>query len=199
MEKFKVFGEWETDGIKVYDPGLAPYINLDPKLLPRSHGRLAKKRFGKSKVHIVERLINKVLVSGHKGKKHWRTSGRNVGKYHKAYNLVKKAFKLIEQRTKKNPVEVLVRAIENSAPREETTTIEYGGVRYPKAVDCSPQRRVDLALRWLAQGAYQSSSSSKRRIHEALAEEIILASKNDSKSFAISKKIEVERQALASR
>ncbi|MCW1300940.1 MAG: 30S ribosomal protein S7 [Candidatus Nanoarchaeia archaeon] len=195
----KLFDRWECNGIKVNDPGLAPYINLDPKLLPRSHGRLAKKRFGKSKVHIVERLINKLLVSGHKGKKHWRTSGRNVGKFYLGYRIVKKAFELIEKKTSMNPVEVLVRAIENSAPREETTTIEYGGVRYPKAVDCSPQRRIDLALRWIAQGAYNAAVTSKKKISEALADELILASKNDLKSFSVSKKIEVERQALASR
>lgn len=195
----KLFDRWECDGIKVSDPGLAPYINLDPKLMPRSHGRLAKKRFGKSKVHVVERLINKLLVSGHKGKKHWRTSGRNTGKFYLGYRIVKKAFELIEKKTSMNPVEVLVRAIENSAPREETTTIEYGGVRYPKAVDCSPQRRIDLALRWIAQGAYNAVVTSKKKIHEALADELILASKNDLKSFSVSKKIEVERQALASR
>ena len=106
---------------------------------------------------------------------------------------------LIEKQTKSNPVEIFVRAIENAAPREEITTIEYGGARYPKAVEMAPQRRVDYALRLMTQGAYQASFGKKKSIVDALANEIIKANKMDQTSAAISKKLELERQADASR
>ena len=193
----KLFGKWENKA-EINDPGLIKYINLRDIYIPHSHGRNAKYRFGKSKMHIVERLINKLTIVGHKGKKHWRTSEFKTGKKVMAMDIVKNAFEIIEKRTKKNPIEVLVKAIENSAPREEVTTIEIGGVRVPKQVDISPQRRVDLALRWITQGAYQNSVNNIR-IEKALADEIINAYENNNKSFAVSKKTEVERQAAASK
>ena len=193
----KLFGKWENKA-EISDPGLAKYINIKDIYVPHSHGRAAKYRFGKSKMHIVERLINKITIVGHKGKKHWRTSEFKTGKKFMATDIIKNAFEIIEKRTKRNPIEVLVKAVENSAPREEVTTIEVGGVRVPKQVDISPQRRVDLALRWITQGAYQKSVKNVK-IEKALAEEIINAYENNNKSFAISKKIEVERQAAASK
>jgi small subunit ribosomal protein S7 len=72
------------------------------------------------------------MVTGHKGKKHKVSSGHNTGKAQQAYMIVKDAFEIIEQKTKQNPVAVLVKAVENGAPREEIVTIEYGGARYPK-------------------------------------------------------------------
>ncbi len=195
----KLFGKWDTSGIVVNDPGLVRYINLKPVIVPKSNGRFQNVKFWKSKQHIVERLMGKIPVSGHKGKKHWWTSGEQLGQGHTLFFIVKRALEVIERRTKSNPVEVLVRAIENAAPREEVITITYGGVRHPKAVDCAPQRRVDLALRWMAQGAFASAHKSKRRIWDTLADEIINAFNNDRKSVAITKKFETERQAAASR
>jgi len=153
----------------------------------------------KSKQHIIERLIGRLPVSGHKGKKHYWTSGEQIGSGHTLFNIMFRTLDEIERKTKKNPVEVVVRAIENSSPREEVTTVQYGGIKHPKAVDCAPQRRVDLSLRWMTQGAFQASNKSKRRIWSALADEIIAAANNDKKSNAVSKKFEVERQAAASR
>ncbi|MEM4245038.1 MAG: 30S ribosomal protein S7 [Candidatus Nanoarchaeia archaeon] len=195
----KVFNKWETEGIKVTDPGLQNYINLEPIIIPRTGGRNVKSQFGKSKNNIVERLMNKLMVPGHRGKKHRITSGRCGGKAIRAYNIVEKAFKIIEQQTKKNPVEVFVKAIENAAPREEINTIEYGGAVYPQPVEMSPQRRVDFALRLMTQGAYQKSFNTKRKIEETLADEIIKAYNADNKSVAIAKKLELERQTDASR
>ncbi len=195
----KVFNKWDTEGIKVTDPGLQNYINLEPIIVPRTGGRNVKSQFGKSKNNIVERLMNKLMVPGHRGKKHRITSGRCGGKAVKAYKIVEKAFKIIEQQTKKNPIEVFVKAIENAAPREEINTIEYGGAVYPQPVEMSPQRRVDYALRLMTQGAYQKSFNTKKRIEETLADEIIRAYNNDNKSVAIAKKLELERQTDASR
>lgn len=195
----KAFGVWDTEGIKVVDAGLVDYITLEPKIVPRTGARYAGNRFHKSKVFIVERMINKVMVPGHKSKKHFKTSYHITGKANEAYKIVKSAFVKIENQLKENPIKVFVQAVENAAPREEIITIEYGGARYPKAVECAPQRRVDIALRYFAQGSYQKSFNSKKSIIDCLADEIVNAYRLSSNSLAISKKLEIERQADASR
>jgi len=197
-QRILLFNRYDSN-IIVRDRGLRRYINLTPVILPRTAGKHNNKRFGKSKMHIVERLITKVGITGHRGKKHKRSSGKNVGKYSLATKIVKEAMQIIEEKTKKNPIEVIVRAIENSAPMQETTVIEYGGARHPKCVDVSPQRRVDLALRWITQSSYQACGGKKLSFVRALANELILASEGDQKSAAVNKRIEVERQAKASR
>ncbi len=187
-KEIKLFGKWSWEGVEVRDPGLKRYICLKPVFLPHSGGRHAKRRFGKANVNIVERLMNRLMQPG-----------RNAGKKHLAYNIVKRAFDIIYLKTRQNPIQVLVRAIENAAPREETTRIAYGGIVYHEAVDVAPQRRVDLALRFLTEGARQKAFRSAIPIEEALAEEIILAANNDPKSYAIRQKDEIERIAAASR
>ncbi|MBW2968856.1 30S ribosomal protein S7 [Candidatus Woesearchaeota archaeon] len=193
------FNKWSTQGIKIEDPGLIDYINLQSRLVPKTGAKYAGKRFHKSKTFIVERLMNKLAVPGHKGKKHFRTSGPCSGKAVSVYKIVEKALQIIEKKTNENPIKVLAKAIENSAPREEIVTIEYGGARYPKAVECAPQRRVDIVLRYFVQGTYDKCFNKKTPVELALANEIIAAYKLDPKSLAISKKNEVERQADAAR
>lgn len=198
MVEIKLFNKWDMKDISVVDPGLKNYITLDPILIPKSSGR-NRLRFHKSKSNIVERLINKVMIPGHKGKKHKLTSGRASGKNQNAVKIVKNVFEIIEKKINKNPVEVFVKAIENSAPREEITTIEYGGARYPQAVDCAPQRRIDIALRMMVQGAYQKTFGKKKKFIDSLAEEIIYAYNKDQNSVAYARKLELERQADSSR
>ncbi len=195
----KLFNRWDTSAISVTDPGLQDYINIKPIIIPRTGGRNIGTQFWKSKNNIVERLINKLMIPGHKGKKHKLTSGHCGGKGTTAYAIVEKTFTIIENKTKKNPVEIFVKAVENAAPREEITTIEYGGARYPKAVECAPQRRVDFALRLMVQGSYAASFGKKKSIENALSEEIIKAYMMDQGSAALSKKLELERQSDASR
>lgn len=199
MSNLKLFNRWETTGIEIKDPGLKDYINLTPVVVPKTCGRNVNVAFWKTKYNVVERLINKVMVPGHRGKKHLIFSGHCTGKGATAYTQILKTFELIEKKTNKNPVEILVHAIENAAPREEITTIEYGGARYPQSVECSPQRRVDVALRIMVQGSFQRSFNKKIKFHECLADEIVAASNNDTKSAAVSKKTEMERQAESSR
>ena len=199
MTEIKLFNKWDTSGVSVADSGLRGYVNLQPILVPKTGGRNIKVRFHKSKNHIVERLINKVMVPGHKGKKHHLSSGHNTGKAQNAYNIVKEALEIIEKKLGKNPVEVFVKALENAAPREEITTIEYGGAKYPQAVDIAPQRRVDIALRQFVYGTYNKSFNGKKKAAECLADEIMYAYNSDQKSQAISKKLELERQADSSR
>jgi len=195
---FKMFGIWDTSGVEVRDPGLKAYINLKPVFLPHSAGRHVKS-FGKSNISIVERLINRIGVAGHEGKKHKRTSGRNVGKKHMGYNIVKDAFAIIDKKTKKNPVQVLVDALVNSAPRGDTTRIKYGGITYHQSVDISPQRRLDVALRFVTVGAAKGAFRTKKSIAQSLADEIIAAANYSMKCYSISKKEELERIAKAAR
>jgi small subunit ribosomal protein S7 len=195
-----VFGKWKSD-VVVMDPGLKDYINLNAKLSLFTQGRLSQKTFGKAKMHLVERLINN-LMRGGTGKK---ISGRVIrgrggcGKKAKMCNIAKKAFEIVNQKTGKNPVEVLVRAIENSAPREETTRVKYGGITYQLAVDVSPQRRVDFALRNMGRASAIRSFDNPKSAAEALAEELILASTNDAQSHAVARRIDIERMAKSSR
>ena len=108
-------------------------------------------------------------------------------------------FKLIEKKTQKNPIQVFVNAIENSAPRDEITVIEHGGARYPQAIDVSPLRRINLALKYLVHGAGDKAFNKKKNITQALAEEIMMASEGNMESFAMKKKNEAEKQADSAR
>ena len=199
MTEILAFNRWSKEGIKVEDLGLVNYITLSPRIVPKTGARYHGNKFHKSKVFIVERLINKVMIPGHKGKKHFKSSSNVTGKAQKAYDVVEKTLTLIEKQTKENPIKVFVKALENAAPREEIITIEYGGARYPKAVECAPQRRIDIALRLMTQGSFQKSFNSKKSIQSCLAEEIINAYSLDRASVAVAKKLETERQADSSR
>ena len=199
MSDLKLFDKWSTEGIQIADEGLKGYIGLGSKLVPKTGARYAGNRFHKSRVNVVERLMNKLMVSGHRAKKHKYSSGRNTGKAYSIYQMVEKTFENIEKKTKKNPVEVFVKAVENAAPREEIITIEYGGARYPKAVEASPQRRIDIALKYMSQGVYQTCFNKKKSAVSALSDEILGAYHNSSNSAAIAKKYELERQADSSR
>ena len=117
------------------------------------------------------------------------------GKKARVINVVKTALEIISLETDKNPVELLIRAIENTAPNEDTTRIVYGGVVYHVSVDVSPLRRVDLALRFIAEGVRISSYSNPQAMEEVLAKEIILASNSDMNSYAIKKKNEQESES----
>jgi len=193
-----LFGKWDTTEVQVNDVGLVRYISLKPSLIPHTSGRHAHKRFHKSNVPIVERFANKLLNAGKRKEKKTRT-GRNAGKKLMALNKLRRVFEMIDYRTGLNPVQVLVTAIENAAPAEETTRISYGGMAYPRSVDVAPQRRIDLALRYLCVGAVRSSHKNAKSFEECLVDELLLAYKSDPGSFAVSRKEERERVARSAR
>jgi small subunit ribosomal protein S7 len=200
MSKLKLFDRWDMENISVDDPGLKNYINLKPMIIPRSFGKYSGKQFHKSNMNIVERLMNHLFVAGHRGKKHRITSGRNVGKTFRVMDIVKETFEILEKRTKKNPVEVLVRAVENAALREEVTSFQVGGIIVRKAVITSPQRRVDLALRLISQGSYQRAFKSSKKMSQCLADELFAAYNYDPQSsHAIKEKERIEREAGGAR
>lgn len=187
-EEIKLFGKWGFEGIEVKDPGLKRYVSLKPVHVPHSMGRHEHRRFRKAEVNIVERLLNDLM-----------RPGMSAGKKARAINLLRNTFEIIHLRTKQNPLKILIQAIENSSPCEDTTRIGYGGVVYHMAVDISPQRRLDLALRFVSEGARKAAFGTPRSLEECLAEELTLAAKNDTKSNAIRKRHEMERISQSSR
>ncbi len=184
----KLFERYDISEIEVRDAGLKKYINLDPIVLPHTGARWANKPFGKQRANIVERLINGMM----------RTEVY-TGKKSKAYRVVRTSFEIIEKKSSKNPVQVLVEALEHAAPREEITRLRFGGISVPRAVDISPSRRLDMALRNITQGAVQATFKNRKAVEECLADEIFLAAKGDMQSSAIAKKEELERVAASAR
>ncbi|NLK25324.1 MAG: 30S ribosomal protein S7 [Euryarchaeota archaeon] len=183
-----LFGKYEMTDIGIRDGGLAKYIDLTPISVPHSGGKHANWAFAKSKMSIVERLVNSLM----------RTEVY-TGKKAKTITVVHDAFEIISQKTEKNPVQVLVEALENAAPREEITRLQFGGISVPKAVDISPARRLDIALRNIARGTVNTSFKNKKSAAECLADELILASMADMNSFSVARKEELERVAQSAR
>jgi len=181
-----LFGEYETDGIAFEDPSTERYVTVTP--IAHTMGRHASKQFAKSDISIVERLINRLMQTG-----------ENTGKKQQATTIVEEAFELVEARTEENPVQVLVTAVENAAPREETVRLKYGGISVPKAVDVAPQRRVDQALMFLAEGTLGASYKTTTAAHEALADQLVGAANYDVQTYAVNQKEEKERVAAAAR
>jgi len=183
-----LFNRWDMTEVEIQDPSLARYVNLHTMIVPHSCGKLVGQQFNKSNMLIVERLINKLMQTE-----------KNTGKKELAIRIVRDAFEIVNKKTKKNPVQVLVDAVTNTGPREETVRLKYGGINVPKSVDTAPQRRVDTALRFITAGVRQASHKKRKSVSEALAEELISAANGDTRSYAVSKKEERERIAKAAR
>lgn len=192
-----VFRKWDVSDIEIVDPGLKTAISLRRQITPHTFGRSALKRFNKADANIVERLMNKTM---HFGKKYAKNTGRMSGKKTKVLNTVKSAFDIINIKSGgKNPVEVLVRAVEFSAPNEDTTRIVYGGTVYHVSVDVAPIRRVDLALKFISDAIKEATFSNPKPIEEHMAEQLMMAAANDPAAPSVKKKNELERIAQASR
>jgi len=181
-----LFGEWDITNIEYTDPSTERYITITP--VAHTMGRHASKQFRKSEVSIVERLVNRLMQTE-----------ENTGKKQKTMQITREAFEKIHDRTEENPVQVLVTAVENAAPREETVRLKYGGISVPKAVDVAPQRRVDQALKFIAEGVQSSSFKTSTDASEALADQLVGASNYDVQTYAINQKEEKERVAAAAR
>ncbi|MBI4895944.1 MAG: 30S ribosomal protein S7 [Candidatus Aenigmarchaeota archaeon] len=194
---FKLFDRWDNI-VTVQDPGLKNYINLSSVILPRSAG-IHRNRFHKSKMHIVERLALKLLISGHIGKRHRVTSGKFGGNYSNVIHVVEQALELIEKKEQKNPLQILVTAIENGAMREEVISYQLGSIIAREAVITAPQRRVDRTLRFIAQVSYKKVLGKKKKLYEALAEELIAAAHGSADSLIIKEKDRIEREAVGAR
>jgi len=187
----KLFGKWSTEDINVNDISLTDYIAVKDKhakFLPHSAGRYQAKRFRKALCPIVERLTDSLMMHG-----------RNNGKKLMAMRIVKHSFEIIHLLTGENPLQVLVNAIINSGPREDSTRIGRAGTVRRQAVDVSPLRRVNQAIWLLCTGAREASFRNIKTIAECLSDELINAAKGSSNSYAIKKKDELERVAKSNR
>jgi small subunit ribosomal protein S7 len=183
-----LFNRWDLNEVEIKDPGLIRYVNLRSAIVPYTSGKNTRQQFAKGDMLIVERLINRLMQNE-----------MNTGAKQRAIRITQDAFEIINRKTKKNPVQVLVDAIANAGPREETVRLKYGGINVPKSVDTAPLRRVNAALKFIALAVQAASHKSKKDVSECLADELIAASKGDTKSYSISKKEERERVAIASR
>jgi small subunit ribosomal protein S7 len=201
QENIKLFDKWSFDDVEVSDRTLEKYINLKPIIIPQSCGRHEHRRFWKtSRVSIIERFANRLLAPGFISSKiRGHKSSYNSGKKNKIIKNLLNAFTLVEINTGENPIQILIDSICNSAPREETTKIAMGGISYASAVDIAPQRRVDLAIKYLVQAIGGRSHSGERMFEADIAQELILASKNSQESRAIKRKDEIERIAVSAR
>jgi small subunit ribosomal protein S7 len=184
----KVFGKWDASEVTCRDPGLAPYVNLTTVGVPHTGGRHANAWFGKSKLSVVERYVNKLM-----------RTGKYTGKKQGAMKAFEGALDTMAERTGDNPLQMFVDALCYAAPMEEITRIKFGAVSQPKAVDASPSRRLDVALRNLAAGAASGTRKSKRTLKQCIVNELTKASTGDVTSFAVAKKEEVERIAASAR
>ena len=185
MPVVPLFGKWDLTEVNIEDTTLEKYINLDAFQVPHTGGRHSKKRFGRRNLTVIERFINNLM----------RTE-KYTGKKAQAYNVMKNAFDIINSKKKINPAQVMIQALENSAPRAAVVSLRYGGIRVYSGVDVSPTRRVDTAIRNLCIGALESSKK-QRSIEKSLSRELMLASEGNPDSYAIGKKEELERQAEA--
>jgi len=197
----KLFNKWSFENIEIRDWTLESYINLRPVIIPHTAGRHEHKRFWKtSKISVIERFVNRLLAPGFIGSKiKGHKSSYSSGKKSKLLRNLETAFTLLEVNTGNNPIQVLIDAICNTAPREETTKIAMGGISYASAVDVSPQRRVDLAIKYLVQAIGAKSHSNEKPLAVNLAQELILAASDSQESRAIKRKDEIERIAVSAR
>ena len=186
-----MFGKWSFDDIEIADISLADYVACRSdaaNFLPHTAGRYAKKRFKKALCPITERLATALMFHG-----------RNSGKKLLALRIVKSTLEIIHLLTDENPMQVLVDAILNSGPREDSTRVGSAGVVRRQSVDVSPFRRINQAIYLIANGAREATFRNQKTIAECLADEIINAAKGSSNSYAIKKKDEIERVAKANR
>jgi small subunit ribosomal protein S7 len=153
-----LFNKWDASEVKVTDPSLIRYVTLTSQIIPHSCGKFSRQEFGKSNMMIVERLINRLMQTEN-----------NTGKKQMTIRIVRDAFEIINKKTKRNPIEVLVEAIANAGPREET------------------------------EATLKGSQSSKKKASAILADELIAASKGDMKCYSVGKKEERERIAKSAR
>jgi|TARA_B100001245_G_scaffold50755_1_gene33605 small subunit ribosomal protein S7 len=183
-----VFAKWDATEVTCADPGLAPYINLTTIGTPHSGGRHANAWFGKSKLSVIERFINNLM-----------RTGKFSGKKQHCVKAFERALDNIATRTGQNPLQKFIDAIVEAAPCEETTRIKLGAVSQPKAVDSSPSRRLDVALRNLAIGCTSATAKSRRTLSEGIVAELSKAADGDVGSYSVGKREEIERIAASAR
>lgn len=128
---------------------------------------------------VVAKLINKLNEEGKKSK---------------AEAILYGAFKVIEDKTKTEPMKVFKKALDNVKPVLEVKSRRVGGATYQVPVEVRPDRKLSLALRWLV--AY-SRARGEKSMKEKLAAELIDASNN--KGGSVKKREDVHKMAEANK
>lgn len=131
---------------------------------------------------LVAKLINKVMFEGKKS-----TASKQV------YD----AFKLIEDKTKKEPLETFRNAIENVKPQIEVRSRRIGGAAYQVPTPVRGDRKESLAIRWLVNASRARSNSTYHSYAEKLAAEVLDALNNEG--AAIKKKLDTHKMADANK
>ena len=201
-ENVMLFGRYPIKDVIISDPSMTGYVKFNMQAYPNIFGRRRRKSYYDSHISIIERLINKLMRGGtgkKVGGKVIRTNGRLQGKKLKVLHIVENSFAIIHKKTGKNPVQVFIDALQNSAPIEDTTRVRYGGISYNVAVGISANRRVDVALKNIALASLIGAFKKKKNLSEALADELYTASQNLPESYAIKKRVESERIARRAR
>merc|ERR1711934_1036826 len=171
--EIKLFGLYDKQNDGKCDLSLVELISYNTSktnvYVPHTAGRYQVKRFRKTQCPIVERLTNTLM-----------RHGRNNGK-------------------KNIAIAIVLEAVSNAGPREDSARAGSGGVVKKTAVDVSPLRRINLALYLISIGAREAAFRSVRSVGECLADEIIACAAGTNSSYAIRKKEEMERGAKANR
>ena len=116
------------------------------------------------------------------------------GKRSTAMRAVYRAFDLIRERAKREPLEVFEQAVKNAAPMLEVKPRRVGGATYQVPVEVSPERRISLSVRWILTA---SRARSGRSMAEKLAGELMDAANNTG--AAIKRREEIHKMAEANR
>jgi len=189
MENIKLFDKFSYTEVSVKDETLAPIINISiPGIVPHTSTKINLGRFGKIHTSIVERFVV-----------HLMQHGRNSGKKRLAIRLFQEACEIMHDRTKENPIQLLVDAVINSGPRESSARVGRGGSMKRSSVDVSPYRRVNVALKYLADAIRSGAFKNHKTMPEVIANELMAAAKNSQNSNAVKKREEVERIAKSNR
>ena len=116
------------------------------------------------------------------------------GKKSLAARLVYDALDLVEERAKRNGLEVFEQAMKNVSPQMEVKPRRVGGATYQIPMEVPTSRRIALATRWILQAA---NARSGRNFSEKLAGEFMDAANNAG--TAIRKRDETHKMAEANR
>ncbi len=116
------------------------------------------------------------------------------GKKNTARSIVYDAFEIIKEKTKTDPIEVFDTALKNTGPTMEVRSRRVGGANYQIPREVRPERRLYLSLKWLIDSARAKKGMP---MHMKLADEIILASKNEGE--AVKKRENTHKMAEANK
>jgi len=129
---------------------------------------------------LVGRLVGKVMLSG---------------KRSLAERIVYAAIDIANEGSDRvDPLEIVVRAVENAKPRVEVKSRRVGGATYQVPLEVAPDRSESLAIRWLVGYARKRKGVP---MHKALANEIKDAANNQG--AAVRKRDDVHKMAQANR